>query len=78
MAKKYWFKAHSHGYGWSPDSWEGWIVFLIYLGCLVYTFSISDTLVNFIPQFLIFSASLLIIAYLKGEPTHWRWEKKKD
>ncbi len=85
MARRYWFKAHSHGYGWSPDTWEGWLVFLIYLGCLAYSFmqidstfhSASDTLINFLPRVFIFSALLLSIAYLKGEPTTWRWENKK-
>ena len=81
MARKYWFKAHRYGYGWSPETWQGWLVFLLYLGGLVYSFvqinsvsySISDTLINFVPRFFMFSALLLSIAYLKGEPTSWRW-----
>ena len=87
MARRYWFKAHQHGYGWHPHTWEGWLVFFLYAAGLIYSFiqidsnshSVSDTLINFAPQFFIFSALLLSIAYLKGEPTSWRWgEKKKE
>lgn len=78
MARQYWFKAHHHGYGWHPHTWEGFLVFFIYLGGLVYSFfTLSFT--DFLVRFLIFSAVLLIIAYLKGEPTTWRWgDKKKE
>lgn len=77
MARRYWFKAHHHGFGWAPETWEGFLVFFIYLGGLVYSFfTLSFT--DFLVRFLIFSAVLLIIAYLKGEPTTWRWEDKRD
>lgn len=86
MPRKYWFKALKYSYGWSPETWEGWLVFLVYLGGLIYSFlqidksshSVSDTLLSFAPQFFIFSAALLCIAYLTGEPTHWRWGDKKE
>ena len=85
MARRYWFKAHHHGFGWTPDTWEGCLVFFIYVGGLIYSFiqidstfhSTGDTLINFLPRLFIFSALLLSIAYLKGEPTTWRWENKK-
>lgn len=84
MARGYWFKVRNYGYGWTPDTWEGWGVFLTYLALLVYSFlqidsathSISDFLLSFLPRFFIFSALLLSISYLKGEPTHWKWGKK--
>jgi uncharacterized protein YqhQ len=85
MARRYWFKAHSHGYGWHPHTWEAWIIFFVYIAVLVYSFiqidsashSVSDMLINFLPRVFIFSALLLSIAYLKGEPTTWRWGEKK-
>ena len=86
MARRYWFKAHQHGYGWHPHTWEAWVIFFVYVAALVYSFiqvdsnshSVSDTLINFLPRFFIFSALLLSVAYLKGEPTTWRWGDKKD
>ena len=86
MARKYWFKAHQYGYGWSPETWEGWLIFFVYLGGLIYSFihsdstshSVSDTIINFLPKFFIFSALLLSLSYLKGEPTHFRWGKKEE
>ena len=85
MARKYWFKAHRHGFGWTPDTWQAWLIFVIYLVGLFYSYtqisddsySFNDTLINFLPKFFIFSALLLAAAYLKGEPTTWRWGDKK-
>jgi hypothetical protein len=84
MAQRYWFKAHKHGYGWHPHTWEAWVIFFLYIGALVYSFleidkishSVTDTLFGLLPRFFIFSALLLSIAYLKGEPTTWRWGEK--
>jgi len=77
MRERYWFRKQKHKAGWVPSSWEGWFVMILYLAALVYAFieidskshSVSDTLFSFVPKFLIFSALLFIIAYLKGEPT---------
>ncbi|HZE87739.1 MAG TPA: hypothetical protein VE090_06075 [Methylomirabilota bacterium] len=86
MAQKYWFKAHQYGYGWSPSSWQGWLVFFLYIAAIVYSFiqidmtshSVSDTLLNFLPRIFIFSALLIIVTYLKGEPTSWHWGERKE
>ena len=75
MARKYWFKAHSHGYGWAPETWEGFLIFFIYLGVLFYFF-FTLPLNEFWIRFFIASAVLVSIAYLKGEPTTWKWEDK--
>jgi hypothetical protein len=32
--KKYWFRARSFGWGWTPSSWQGWLVTLVYLALL--------------------------------------------
>lgn len=79
MASMYWFRARRHGVGWTPSSWQGWTVLALYVGLLTHSFfqiegqshSVSDTLINFFPRFLIFTALLTIITYLKGEPTTW-------
>lgn len=34
MTNTYWFRRKTTGYGWSPISWEGW---LVTLGCLLLT-----------------------------------------
>jgi hypothetical protein len=79
MKDYYWFKANKSGYGWHPHSWQGWLTFFLYIGFLVHSFvqvdsvshSNSDTLINFFPRFLLFTALITIITYLKGESITW-------
>jgi hypothetical protein len=84
--KKIWFKAKTYGWGWgAPASWEGWVVFLIFIAFNVKVFwlidsashSGSDTLMNFILPFVLSIVILFIICYLKGEKLGWRWGNKK-
>ena len=85
MKETYWFKAHKSGYGWAPGAWQGWVVIVVYLGLLIHSFvqvdntshSVSDNLIAFLPRFLIFTAILTVITYLKGESITWG-EKGKD
>jgi hypothetical protein len=85
MKDQYWFKAHKSGYGWHPSTWQGWLVIVLYLGFLIHSFiqvdshshSNSDTLIGFLPRFLIFTALLTILTYLKGESITWG-EKGKE
>lgn len=85
MNQQYWFKANKSGYGWHPANWKGWVILLFYLVFLVQSFfqvhiqshSVSDTLIGFLPRFLIFTAILTIITYLKGESITWG-DKGKD
>ncbi len=79
MKVSYWFKAHKSGYGWHPATWQGWLIVLAYMGVCVYSFldidktshSVSDTLYGFAPRFLIFTAVLIVVTYLKGESITW-------
>jgi hypothetical protein len=82
MAQKYWFTVHKRGYGWVPNTWQGWLIHFVFIAGLIYSFieinntsqSATETLVNFLPRVFIFSALLISIVYLKGEP----WGKKKS
>lgn len=79
MKDCYWFKANKNGYGWHPANWKGWTILCLYLLFLIYSFveidmqsdSVSDTLIGFLPRFLLFTAILTIITYLKGESITW-------
>lgn len=83
MKYAYWFKANKNGMGWRPASWEGWLMIVIYIVSLVYAFmgdlgrTFGDKLINFFPKFLILTALLIILTYLKGESIVWG-EKEKD
>ena len=79
MTQQYWFKANKSGYGWHPANWKGWVILLLYLSFLGQSFiqvdatfhSLSDTLINFVPRVLLFTALLIVITYLKGESITW-------
>jgi hypothetical protein len=79
MSQQYWFKANKSGYGWYPANWKGWVILGFYVIFLVYSFieidlqsnSVSDTLRGFFLRFLLFTAILTIITYLKGESITW-------
>ncbi len=82
---KLWFKAKTHGYGWAPASWEGWLVILVFLvffyaGMAVFItnphISSTDTIL-FLAYIFSLTALLLSICHRTGEPLRWRWGNKK-
>lgn len=63
----YWFT--SYAFGWKPATWQGWVIVSLYLLSLLYSFLQTDgTLINFLPQFVLFSLFLLFICIQTGEP----------
>lgn len=79
--KRLWFKAKRYGYGWTPCTWEGWLVLAAYLAILAGAFfwfdhdshSASDTVRPFVIFVFLLTALLLWIAHATGEPARWRW-----
>ncbi len=79
--KTLWFKAKKYGYGWTPCSWQGWLIILVYLLVMLVTFrsidlhshSGSDTLIAVFPFWLLYTFVLLLICSLTGEKPRWRW-----
>lgn len=82
--KTIWFKRKLYGWGWYPSTWQGWVVILIYVLMLIESFkridalshSVSDTLLNFVPQTFIFTLILVIVCYKTGEKPKWSWGNK--
>ncbi len=83
MENKLWFKAKRYGWGWTPISWQGWLLLLIYVADLLFaaqragTFehSGSDFLINFASWFILTTIPFLAICYMKGEEPRWHWGK---
>lgn len=81
--QKKWFKAKKYGYGWTPSTWQGWVILAGYFFLNIATFfridstsnSVSDTLMNFIPEMIMNTLALIVICYLTGEKPKWRWGK---
>ena len=86
MEKKLWFKRKSYGWGWTPVSWEGWVIICIYAFMMAFAFSYfdvrshsgSDTFINFATPCIFFTSILILICYKKGETPKWQWGEKSD
>ena len=77
--EKLWFKRKSYGWGWTPCTWQGWVIVLvwvIFFSTAIVLFD-HEGLKNIL--FIILSTGLLIyICYKKGEKPKWQWGSKKD
>jgi len=77
---KYWFPAKRYGWGWGlPITWQGWLVFAIYLVALVIgilIFKPSLHRASFFAFTIFMSLLLVVVCYMKGEPPKWRWGKR--
>ena len=82
----YWFKAKLYGWGWTPATWQGWLVLAVFGALLFLNFlrldatshSASDTVRPFFIQTVLLVILLLGICYAKGEKPRWQWGTPKD
>lgn len=70
----YWFKRKLYGWGWTPATWQGWVVILLYIVVVILaalgveeTMSEKGILIKFILPVIIATYFLVRICYLKGE-----------
>jgi hypothetical protein len=82
----YWFKRKAFGWGWTPVTWQGWLITLIYIGSLI-AFSLTidesstrkEVVFLFLIPLVLLTITLIRIAYKKGEKPGWNWGiPKKD
>jgi hypothetical protein len=77
-----WFRAKPDGWGWTPASWQGWVVAALYVAAvgswLGYYFSTREALrlgwhfdLAAAWPVLVASAILIAICWLKGERPSW-------
>lgn len=76
--QKYWFPAKRYGWGWGlPSSWQGWAVFVAYLGLLglgIFFLRLWGPAL-YLAFVMLLTAALIAVCWLKGEPPRWRWGK---
>ncbi len=77
--KKIWFRKKLYGWGWTPCTWQGWLVILIW--AVFFTFAMlmmdHEWLKNLL--FIFLSTFFLIyICYKKGERPRWQWGNRKE
>ena len=79
MAKRLWFKRKTFGWGWTPSTWEGWLVLAVW--GVVFYFSLQNLDHEWLKNMLVITLAtliLLVISYLKGESPRWQWGKPKS
>jgi len=80
-----WFKRKWYGWGWTPVTWQGWLVTLVYI-CLVILCALTinenspakEIAFTFLLPVVLLTAAFIRIAYKKGESPKWQWGNKKD
>jgi hypothetical protein len=85
---KYWFKRRRYGFGWTPTTWQGWLILVVYIVAMVAVALMmgvtgSNTYrhsLQFVEPFLFVFvvATIILIAILsaKSPSPKWRWGKK--
>lgn len=84
--KKPWFRAKRYGYGWRPNSWQGWTVLFIWIA--LFAGIIAWLNLVFENAFIAVALSILAGAFLTGvlyvismktgEKPRWQWGDDKD
>ena len=84
--ERYWFKRKLYGWGWTPATWQGSATLAIFIVLIVLNFnrvdggsrSVSDTLINFIPETAVLVLILIVVCCLTGQPSRWQWGLPED
>lgn len=81
----YWFKAKWYGWGWTPVTWQGWLVTLAYVAAvLLFALTLDENSTNrevvftFVLPLVLLIVTLLRICYKKGEKPGWHWGPPED
>ncbi len=75
--KKLWFKRKLFGWGWTPCTWEGWLVLLGWLALVFASVTgLDHEATKNIAVVILLTIILLAICYWKGEKPRWQWGKR--
>jgi len=89
-AVKKWFKVRKYGYGWTPQTFEGYLTTIIYFVLfatltIIFIMRLGDPLFDqrvsvgiYLCLVGVLSISLVVIAYLTGEKPSWNWGNKSS
>jgi hypothetical protein len=84
--KGLWFKRRLYGWGWTPATWQGWLIVAVYIA-LVLAFAstvddnspLREVFFTFIFPVVLLTVTLIRICYKKGEEPRFQWgNPKKD
>ena len=77
----YWFKRKLYGWGWTPATWQGWLVVALFVAYLVWNAMVLDSGSNptpaeftwFFTKIILSVVLVILICYKKGEKPRWQW-----
>ena len=81
---KLWFRARDYGWGWTPVTWQGWAVVLVWFaGVLLLVSRVddgvtssSDLVLGYLLPLAVWTVALVIVCRRTGERPSWRWAGK--
>lgn len=81
----YWFKRKLYGWGWTPATWQGWLITALYV-LLIILFALTidenssgkEVMFTFVLPFLFLTITFFRIAYKKGQKPRWQWGLDKE
>ncbi len=83
--RKVWFKRKLYGWGWTPATWQGWLVTAIFAGIIFWLgrsfdseSSIRESFMTFFIPLIFLTILFIYIAYRTGEKPFWQWGKRKE
>ena len=81
--RRYWFRARRYGYGWTPCSWQGWLVLGVFI--ILFTATVAGSIAAASVSGVLVAActlasvmlvvALIYVCWAMGEPARWRWGK---
>ncbi len=81
--KTLYFKRKSYGWGWTPVTWQGWGITIVYVVILIVLSSSVDwnnqkeIMLMFVLPLIILTTAFIGIAYKTGEKPRWQWGNQK-
>lgn len=78
---KIWFRRKKYGWGWTPATWEGWLVTIFFIGVMALVATARPASATFVEtlQLLLVPVLLFIsVCFIMGETPRWQWGDKKD
>lgn len=78
MKKDIWFKRKLYGWGWTPCTWQGWmltLIFILFLTYITIEFLVEGRWIEYSVLLIISIILLFYICYKKGEKPRWSWGK---
>jgi hypothetical protein len=85
MQRRLWFKAKTHGWGWTPATWEGWLATSVYAAAfgiwIAYWVRAAEATADkpylgFLPL-LILTGGFVLLCWTKGEKPRWSWGRNR-